>query len=217
MSSRELVGAELLARQEVGWSQVAQSTCRQPRGYASWSARARTSSTISGGAVCGEPAVNGGSRVVLDPELDPLRPCVVRDLGRERQRHVDPGGDPGSGYDLARTDDPLRNRNCTVRLQQLGLEPVCRPPLARRAGRRRRARASRCRPTSSRSSGRGQADPVEERLVVHERACAEAARDNEHVGLGQIGQRPVGDEGEHPVLRAFRPRHRRDEADASVR
>ena len=98
------------------------------------------------------PRRTGGCGVVLDPELDRLRDVARRrSARRELQRHVDSRGDAGGGDHLAVDDHPLGDRLGAVLAQLRRDRPSGWSRACPRAGRRRRAPASRCRPRSSRS------------------------------------------------------------------
>jgi len=61
----------------------------------------------------------GRRRIVFDAELDRLRCVFPGDLGSDRQRHVDPGGDAAAGEEFAVDDDALGDRLGAERAQQI--------------------------------------------------------------------------------------------------
>src|SRR6202044_3258249 len=72
----------------------------------------------------GRAGVEGRLGVVLEAELDRLRDLRAGDLGGERERHVDAGGDAGAGGVLAVEDDPLLHDLDAERAQLLERLPV---------------------------------------------------------------------------------------------
>jgi hypothetical protein len=65
------------------------------------SSRCCTAATTSGGRAVRAPAVEGRRRRVFDAQLHRLRVRFTADLGHQRQRHVDAGGDTAAGEDVA--------------------------------------------------------------------------------------------------------------------
>ncbi len=117
-------------------------------------------------------------------------------LGDEVERHVDPGGDARRGDHLAVLDVAAADGVGAVLAQRLQGEPVPGRALAlEQAGgaEHQRARADRGRPFRRPVDP---AEPAEDLLVLEHRPIADAAGDEDDVGLLDFGDRAVGDQAE---------------------
>jgi hypothetical protein len=112
------------------------------------------------------------------------------ELGHQRQRHVDAGGDTAAGEDVAVAHHAAGvGRHAVEGRQQVAPGPVAGgAPALQQAGRRQRQRAG----AHRRHDTRIGAQPLQlrdEDRVFHRRDDAEAARHQQHVGVFDRGQR----------------------------
>ena len=84
----------------------------------------------------GAPGVEGRLRGVFHRELHRLRMILARDLGADRERHVDAGGDAAAGEEVAIAHDAPGVRECAKEPQQLTKRPLTgrAPPLEEPGG-----------------------------------------------------------------------------------
>jgi hypothetical protein len=139
--------------------------------------------------------------VVRDHELEGLGCLGPLESGHHGQGEVDPGGNPGTGHDLALEHHPLRGGLGAVATERLvgppmscGLEPVEQP----RRAQQQRSRADRGRVGGVFVDG---PDPVDHRAVVVGDAPRGAATgDQNDVGLCDLVEGVVDVEVQLPVL-----------------
>ena len=162
--------------------------------------------------------MEGRLGVVLDPELDGLGQLVAGDPRGERQRHVDPGRHPSGREHFALLDHPaVAHGDSAVLRQRVEAQPVrgrLQTVEDAGGGQHQRAGAHRRRPLRVLV---GVAQPAQHLLVLHQRSVPVAAGDDDHVGLGELVERPVRHQGQHPGLSSLGAGLLRDEVDSRAR
>ena len=179
---------------------------------------ARAQAPRSPAGLIGRPPVEGRLGVVLDRQLDRARHVLPGYARRERERHVDPGGNAGRSDHLALLDHPAADRESrraaaswpSTRQWVVASRPSSSPAAPSRRAPVQTEVVHRVLCAAARSQASNSSSRISGRDAV-------AAGYNDHLGMGHVGQGPIRGQGQHSVARALGAGLLGDEVNASAR